>query len=637
MRVTIKKMMWLPLLAIILLSSLTAYVVLAAPTVVELYPAVLSCEPYDPAVPPGRTYFTVTIKIADVVGLAAWEAKVRWDPAVLECMDVKFGTFMDPLNPTSVSLIEMGKVTLGQYATMAGGVGGSGDLAYLNFTVLYPGKTLVFFESINLYDQNGVGKDCDFFNAQYHSHTPVPVWYHTADSHTLPYKVCKIDCHEVQLGDNVTFNGTESWDPDTPADEIVSYEWYYGDGYYSNDIRLTNFKGGVLPIGRMEDSNYRPHGLVLPMDLDVGTPLVPFLPEETHVDDGNGLYDMGEPICWDNDTDLVFNATMGDYVIFPPAGIVPDGTPLVNFATTTGCGHVWPREKHCDNEYPDEKYTAGEEIYEDRDGPIDDGYSHVSAGASVMNHMYLDYRYEAYHAWLGVLDATGKYWQSNWYVQQSFHDIRLWRDVALVNIWPTLDFTDSVSYFWPPGSGYKGYGQLLVAVANYGSITEYVHVEVFAVRIDYRTKLVAGEWQTLATNDLYVIEDWLWEVNPMSGSGFWLLAGWTPPKKGVYAIVAKVDLLPCTHAGLGAGVDPKVIIGGEPYSWWTDIWGNGPNEYTEWADPQENNVYIMPKPLLVFDNALDYAVYCMNVDGDGKVEYGELFALGKLWFKTVGC
>jgi hypothetical protein len=607
------------------------------------------CTPYNPELPPGRTYLNVSVYVKNIVGLSMWDIMVKWDPVYLKCYTVVFNPPGGPIGGMPESegnwYATGDSVFLGQAKTTPGGVNLPANvLAWVILEVKYPGKSLIWIDDTSVLPPYGFFDDeyhnlnvaISYPDASWQSHTPVPVWSHNATAHTLPSKECKVDCHTVTFGDYVMFNGTVSWSPD--QNPIVSYEWFYGDGYYSNDIRLTNFKN-QLPIGRMEDQYLRPAGLVLPGDLDIGTPLVPFLQEETHVDNGNLLYDMPEPICWDNDTDLVFNATMGDYVIFPPQGIVPDGTPLVNFATTTGCGHEWPREKHCDNEYQDGKYTAFEEIYEDRDGPHDEGYSHVTAGAMIMLHQYLDYRQEAYHAWLGVMDSTGLYWRSDWYEQKPEHDIWIWRDVSISDIWPSLDLLDNVHYWWNWAAlqneeyALGKYGLFNVALVNTGSISEYVHVELFAIRVQLVAGFSAGEYVMDGSAEVYMIEEWLYQQGPNSGSGFMLAACWTPPKKGVYILVAKVDVLPCTHEGIGAKIDDFYGM-----SWWTDGWGNGPNTWTEWADPSSNNLYVMPKPLFVFDSAEEYNRWYCDIDKDPStaIFVDELDLWGRVWFTQHG-
>lgn len=272
-----------------------------------------------------------------------------------------------------------------------------------------------------------------------------------------------------------------------------------------------------------------------------------------------------------------------------------------------------------------------------------DGTNSTSTAQSgpVQYHVYTEYSKEPYDAYVKVTDSTAKYWQSNWYEQKPEHEVDMWRDVSVCDIWPTLDFLDNVHTWWNWTAlqneeyGMGRYGGIAVTLVNYGSVDEYVHVELFAVRVTLEGGFSGGEWQMDGCTELYPIEEWLFEVPAEGGSGFWLFAAWSPPKKGIYMLVTKVDTVPCTHNGVGAKIDEWYGM-----SWWTDGWGNGPNTWTERADPTDNNLYVMPNPLYVFDSAEEFNIWNADVDKDGQIFLSDLDTWGRVWFKThtvLGC
>jgi len=266
-----------------------------------------------------------------------------------------------------------------------------------------------------------------------------------------------------------------------------------------------------------------------------------------------------------------------------------------------------------------------------------DGTNSTSTGQTgpVQYHVYTNYSKTPYHPFVKITDATGKSWQSNWYEQKPEHDVQIWRDVSICDIWPTLDILDNVHYWWNwtalQNEEYVlgKYGGILVTLVNDGSITEYVHVELFAVRVTTISGFRAGEFVMDGTCEFYPIEEWLYEVGPHGGSAFDLFAVWSPPKKGIYVLVAKVDVVPCTHEGIGAGIDDWYGM-----SFWENIWWGVPNGWTEWADPTYNNLYVMPKPIFVFDSAEEYATWYADVDKDGIVFLKDLTLWKKVWYHS---
>jgi len=264
----------------------------------------------------------------------------------------------------------------------------------------------------------------------------------------------------------------------------------------------------------------------------------------------------------------------------------------------------------------------------------------TAQAGQVQYHMYTKYSITPYNVVLRLTDNDGNVWQSNWYEQKGEHQVWLWRDIAIVDIWPEIvSVTNTVDYFWDwdeiQAETYElgKYGTFLITMPNYGHTKEFVHVELYAMRVNFWTGYKAGEFQMDGIVECYPIEEWLWYQGPLSGPGWGMVACWTPPKKGVYVIVAKVDLLPCTHdlePGTYAGLKYDDFYGS---SWFTDIWWGDPNGWTEKADPSENNFFAMPKPLFVFSNTTEYARWYCDVDKDGIVYLKDLTVWNKVWYK----
>jgi len=101
---------------------------------------------YDTSKTPGST-FSVTIKIADVVDLYDWEARLSWDPALLDVTTVVKGPF--PTGPEGTTFLAKKDQAAG-YVDMAcaingvySGSTGSGTLATITFLVQQTGETLL--------------------------------------------------------------------------------------------------------------------------------------------------------------------------------------------------------------------------------------------------------------------------------------------------------------------------------------------------------------------------------------------------------------------------------------------------------------------------------------------------------------
>ena len=143
-----KKIKWLSLILVLVVSYAALNAVFAPVTVANVY-----VDPTENVYNPGDT-FTVDINIADVVDLYSWGIKVSWDRDLLVVTDVTEGSFL-ALQPDGTAFVkkiyrdyvDVGCTTLGDWF----GITGSGTLMTITFDVLDAGKTsLEIFYSVLL-------------------------------------------------------------------------------------------------------------------------------------------------------------------------------------------------------------------------------------------------------------------------------------------------------------------------------------------------------------------------------------------------------------------------------------------------------------------------------------------------------
>lgn len=186
----------------------------------------------DPAINkanPGQ-YFTINVTIANVSNLFSWQVRLQWSPNLLQANSknitegpfLKQGGFTLFAKAVFLNYIDIACTLVGAVP----GVSGSGTLAAVTFKVLEPGSTTLDLSNTKLLDAHMqeipyTAQDCLLY-------TTLPVAKYTFAPHPTEYPG-----HPI-VNETVTFNATESYDPDDPYDPspggIVSYKWDFDDG-----------------------------------------------------------------------------------------------------------------------------------------------------------------------------------------------------------------------------------------------------------------------------------------------------------------------------------------------------------------------------------------------------------------------
>jgi PKD repeat protein len=197
--------------------------VLADPdTTVAVDPSISSANP--------GQYFTINFNVTDVTDLFAWGVKLKWPYGLLETSadNITEGPFLSQGGSTAfapkvfTNYIDIGCSLLG----VTPGVTGSGILANATFKVLDTGNA-----TLDLYSTKLQNSTLDLIlhtsqNGTFYTTTPVARYSYT------PHPTVNLG-HPI-VNETITFNATESYDPDEPYDSspggIVSYRWDFDDG-----------------------------------------------------------------------------------------------------------------------------------------------------------------------------------------------------------------------------------------------------------------------------------------------------------------------------------------------------------------------------------------------------------------------
>ena len=171
---------------------------------------------------PGET-FKVNITVTNVVDLYSYEFNLTYLCDLLTCKNVEPGDFLG--GPADINWDREFPPCRG-YAwakcirVIPGGVSGNGTLAIITFSVTTSGNCTLHFTKTKLL--NSTGSEIN--------HVPVDGYFCTG----TPVASFTYRPSDPKPGDIVTFNASDSYDPDNPYDEtpgpIASYEWDFGDG-----------------------------------------------------------------------------------------------------------------------------------------------------------------------------------------------------------------------------------------------------------------------------------------------------------------------------------------------------------------------------------------------------------------------
>jgi PKD repeat protein len=210
------------LLSIMLIASLDAVVPYASPVFAQDGPTV-AVVPVNNVWNPAES-FELNITITEAEDLYSYGAKLGFDPNVLEVASIEEGPFIKDKTTSPVGTFwstTIGSdyvyatcVTMGQYP----GVGGSGTLFTVTFTVKAAGESTLHLYDTTLLDSTGTSISHSTSDGNFHTTVPVAAFSFTPD----------IDGRRPIVGENVTFDASASYDPDGGA--ILSCTWDFDDG-----------------------------------------------------------------------------------------------------------------------------------------------------------------------------------------------------------------------------------------------------------------------------------------------------------------------------------------------------------------------------------------------------------------------
>jgi hypothetical protein len=273
------------------------------------------------------------------------------------------------------------------------------------------------------------------------------------------------------------------------------------------------------------------------------------------------------------------------------------------------------------------------------------------------NHTYSAYKYEGWTVNLTVWDSENQFWSSTWtYYPKSSNTVPMWRDVGIVDIWPSLipyqnwdtiaddwyaywwyDSTDfwlpgpndpywnyalpdsyCDSYGWPLGTTVKQawaldgilpstYGDegpglnILVTANNYGSVSEKVAINLYAIGVQTKIKaLPAG-----TPNQIISVEQigsWKKTIAKGAGTGWGCTVNWMPSKNMTYVLMATIEA--------------------QDNATFHD--GNYADNYFYLTSPVSNIAIWNTTSVAYVPHTVTWGEYFADQNGDGKVNYVDL-------------
>ncbi|MCK4474397.1 PKD domain-containing protein [Candidatus Bathyarchaeota archaeon] len=203
------------------------------PTTVAVDPATCSANP--------EQYVTVNVTITGVTDLKSWGFRLGFVRGLLEAKaeNITEGAFLKQGGTTAFSKKAYSNyIDVGCMLMVTPGVSGSGTLATATFKVLGTGNVTLDLYRVGLINStNQVIEDWNNKDSpdDGYFYTTFPVARFAYTPHPMNYPG-----HPI-VDETVTFNATESYDPDDPYDStpggIVSYRWDFDDG---NITTVTN-------------------------------------------------------------------------------------------------------------------------------------------------------------------------------------------------------------------------------------------------------------------------------------------------------------------------------------------------------------------------------------------------------------
>lgn len=185
-------------------------------------------------------WFLVNVTITDVIDLYSYGIRIGFDgnvlmngtPAAVEGPFLKEGT-ASPFPPlfTFVPKSNYIYVACTSIGPQYGGVDGDGTLFTLNFTVEAAGTSTLHLYDTVLINSPGADISHSTSDGDFYTRVPVASFSFTPDTYGRPI-----------VGENVTFDASDSYDPDNPLGErgILNYIWDFGDGTSGTGMMVTH-------------------------------------------------------------------------------------------------------------------------------------------------------------------------------------------------------------------------------------------------------------------------------------------------------------------------------------------------------------------------------------------------------------
>ena len=185
--------------------------------------------------------FVISINIDNVTDLWSFAFRLSWKRGLLSCQSAVEGPFLSKSGTQNTWFIAnidpIASLVSITNRVRSGGtsVNGSGTLVNISFLVTDTGNCTLELDRVRLTDSNGVYMPPNtgfpdyyftgFENGYFYTTYPVASFTMSPDP--------GIDLWRPIVGETVTFNASESYDPDDPYDStpggIVSYYWDFGD------------------------------------------------------------------------------------------------------------------------------------------------------------------------------------------------------------------------------------------------------------------------------------------------------------------------------------------------------------------------------------------------------------------------
>jgi hypothetical protein len=163
-----KNLLWISLLTVLMVTASVG--IATAPT------CKVSLDPSSLGNIEAGTQVTVDIKIDNVVGLSAWEARLEWNPFVMAPVGVAEGPFLKSVGPTlfTYRLSPFGDGVLTGAALMTSATAsGDGVLATVTLKSVGAGSTTIDIAEVDLRDVNVNPIDCNVFHSSVNVHIGV--------------------------------------------------------------------------------------------------------------------------------------------------------------------------------------------------------------------------------------------------------------------------------------------------------------------------------------------------------------------------------------------------------------------------------------------------------------------------------